>query len=101
MHIKRTGTDFKLFKTTVEYDSISVLKLPGMVFPATQDIWQIILVMPSILTGMGFDVKDDIEEVTVTVEGVSDTFEIKMLPGLFDKEKNLKIEIDYKKNHSI
>ena len=44
--------------------------------------------MPSLLTGIGFD--GESETVTVMVDGVSDTFEIKMLPAPFDEKKNLK-----------
>jgi VCBS repeat-containing protein len=39
--------------------------------------------MPSILTGIGFDGTS--ETVTVTVDGLTDTFEIIMLPAPLDK----------------
>ena len=87
MYIKGTGTNFAIFETPVVYDSKSVLKLPALVFSPT-DIYQIILIMPSILTGIGFDGSS--EAVTVTVDGLTDTFEIMMLPAPFDEEKNLK-----------
>ena len=64
-----------------------MLKLPAFLISLT-DIYQVILVMPSLLTGIGFD--GESETVTVTVDGVSDTFEIKMLPAPFDEKKNLK-----------
>ena len=86
MYIKGTGTNFALFKTPVSYDSKSVLKLPALILSST-DIYQIILVMPSLLTGIGFN--GESETVTVTVDGVSDTFEIKMLPAPFDEKENL------------
>ncbi|KPJ56136.1 MAG: hypothetical protein AMJ42_05690, partial [Deltaproteobacteria bacterium DG_8] len=86
MYIKGAGTNFAIFKTPVVYDSKSVLKLPALVLSPT-DIYQIILIMPSILTGIGFE--GESETVTVTVEGVSDTFEIKMLSSPFDEENNL------------
>ena len=83
MNIEGTETNFELFKTRVDYDSKSVMKLPALVISPT-DIYQIILVMPSWLTAIWED-----ETITVTVEGVSDTFEIKMLQEPFDDEKNL------------
>jgi len=86
MHIKGTDTNFKIFKTPVVYDSKSVLKLPALVLSPT-DIYQIILIMPSILTGIGFDGSSETE--TVTVDGASDTFEIIMLKAPLDEEKNL------------
>jgi len=85
MNIKGTGTSFALFKTPVVYDSKSVLKLPALVLSPT-DIYQIILIMPSWLTGIW----DESETVTVTVEEVSDTFEVIMLPAPLDKKRNLK-----------
>jgi len=86
MHIKGTETNFAILKTPVAYDSKSVLKLPALVLSPT-DIYQVILIMPSILTGSGFDGSS--ETVTVTVDGASDTFEIILLPAPLDKEKNL------------
>ena len=86
MHIKGTGTNFALFKTSVDYDSISVIKLPALIL-SQEDIYQIILVMPSLLTGIGFN--GESETVTVTVDGVSDTLEVKMLPAPFDEKENL------------
>ena len=83
MNIKGTETNFELFKTRVDYNSKSVMRLPALVISPT-DIYQIILVMPSWLTAIWKD-----ETITVTVEGVSDTFEIKMLQEPFDNEKNL------------
>ena len=86
MDIKGTGTNFELFKTFVDYDSISVIKLPALIL-SPENIFQIIMVMPSLLTGIGFD--GESETVTVTVDGVSDTFEVKMLPAPFDEKENL------------
>jgi len=87
MSIEGTETNFEIFKTPVDYDSPSLFQLPALVLSPT-DIYQVILVMPSLLTGIGFD--GESETVTVMVDGVSDTFEIKMLPAPFDEKKNLK-----------
>jgi len=92
MNIKGTDTSFDN-TTTVEYESAlaagSVIKLPRLVFPATQRILQIIIVMPTLLTRINED-----ETITVTVttgtEEVEGTFEIKMLPFILDEKKNLK-----------
>jgi len=89
MHIKGENTNFDQ-TTRVTYDeaesALSVIPLPRLVLPP-KDIWQIIIIMPSILTGIGFE--GESETVTVTVDGASDTFEIKMLSKPFDERKNL------------
>ena len=87
MSFQGTGTSFALFKTPVSYDSKSVLKLPALIL-SPDNIVQIIMVMPSLLTGIGFN--GGSETVIVTIDGVSDTFEIKMLPAPFDEKRNLK-----------
>jgi len=90
MHIKGTETNFEPL-TKVDYapatSALSVFRLPPLVFPATQDILQIIFVMPSWLTNIW---DEEEEEVTVTVDEVTDDiFTIKMLPFPLDEKKRI------------
>lgn len=90
MRIEGAYTNFD--KTTkVEYDptdsALSVIKMPRLVLPAKQEIWQIIIVMPSLLTGVGFDGSSETVTVTVSTgtEEVVGTFEIDMLTWILDE----------------
>ncbi len=85
-------TDFKQFGTKVEItpeqSAISVIKLGALTVPSAQTIQQFILVMPSILTGVGADGESETVTVTVTNGGCDialDTFELQMLPIGLDK----------------
>ena len=73
---------------TPEESSLSVIPLRMLLNKDTQIINQIVMIMPSILTGVGFD--GESERVTVTVEGLRDYFDINMLPFPLDKQKVLK-----------
>jgi len=85
--IEGEGTSFAT--PTVTYTSalspLSVIPLPPLVFRATQQIWQIILVMPSLISGVW-----DTETITVTVDGLTDTFDINLLPVFLDEKRHLK-----------
>lgn len=87
-----TDTDFQLLGTRVEFapeqSSISVIRLGAITIPSAQTIQQFVLVMPSILTGVGADGESETVTVTVTNGGCDvalDTFELQMLPVGLDK----------------
>ena len=96
MTIEGEGTSFAPFSifngeySVVTFDpATSVLALPPLVLNAER-IWQLILVMPSWLTGIW----NESEIVTVTVttgtEKVSGNLTIEMLPFLLDEQESLK-----------
>jgi hypothetical protein len=87
-----TETDFKQFGTKVELtpeqSARSVIKLGAITVPFAQTIQQFILVMPSILTGVGADGESETVTVKVTNGGCDialDTFELQMIPIGLDK----------------
>jgi hypothetical protein len=87
-----TETDFKQFGTRVELtpeqSAGSVIKLGAITVPSAQTIQQFILVMPSILTGVGADGESETVTVKVTNGGCDialDTFELQMIPIGLDK----------------
>lgn len=68
---------------------LSVIKMGKLVFKNIQTIQQPVLIMPSILTFVGFDGSSETVTVTLTNGGcntASDTFTIEMLPIILDKK---------------
>ena len=87
-----TETDFQLLGTRVQFEpeqsALSVIKVGSITIPSAQTIQQFILVMPSILTGVGTDGASETVTVKVTDGGCDvalDTFELLMLPFGLDK----------------
>ena len=87
-----SGTEFTQLGTRVKLESaepaVSLISLGSLVIAPAQTIQQFVLVMPSILTGVGSD--GESETITVSIinggcDTASDTFEIQMLPFIFDK----------------
>ncbi len=85
-------TDIQLLGTRVNYESaesaLSVIKTPvKLTFPGVQTIQQLVIIMPSLLTGV-----TETETITVTLtdggcETASDTFDIELLPFFLDQQK--------------
>jgi len=87
-----TETDFKQFGTQVQFEpeqsAISVIRLGAITLPSAQTIQQFVLIMPSILTGVGANGESETVTVKVTNGGCDvalDTFELQMLPFSLDK----------------
>lgn len=87
-----TETDFQLLGTKVQFEpeqsALSVIKVGAITIPSAQIIQQIILVMPSILTGVGAEGESETVTVKVSNGGCDialDTFELQMLPIGVDK----------------
>ncbi len=85
-------TDFKQFGTQVQFEpeqsAISIIRLGAITLPSVQTIQQFVLIMPSILTGVGADGESETVTVKVTNGGCDvalDTFELQMLPFSLDK----------------
>jgi hypothetical protein len=82
MFIEGTGTSFAFLSTTPAYTPAgAVIALPAMVWSATS-MWQLILVNPSWLAGITDETP---QTVTVTVDGVSDTITVELLPFILDE----------------
>lgn len=87
-----TETDFKPFGTQVQFiaeqSENSIIRLGAVIVPSFQTIQQFVLIMPSILTGVGSNGESETVTVRVTNGGCDiglDTFELQMLPISVDK----------------
>jgi hypothetical protein len=92
INVVGTETDFQQFGTqlqfTPEQAAGSVIRVGAITFPSVQTIQQVVLIMPSILTGVGLDGESETVTVKVTNGGCDialDTFELQMLPIGLDK----------------
>jgi hypothetical protein len=74
VEIQGTGTDFKPL-SVVRYDSSLVIKSLKLLNRNTQTITQFVILLPS-FNSILFTTLDYPAKVTVTVDGLSDTFEI-------------------------
>jgi hypothetical protein len=82
MFIEGTSTSFAFLSTNPVYTPAgAVIALPAMVWSATS-MWQLILVNPAWLSGITDETP---QTVTVTVDGVSDTITVELLPFILDE----------------
>jgi hypothetical protein len=85
MFISGEGTDFALFTSNPAYDPISaVFPLPALIL-GPELMVQPIAVNPAWLAGT----TEEIQKVTVTVDGEIGSFEINMLAEPFDRLNNM------------
>jgi hypothetical protein len=88
--VSGSNTDFKQFGTRVEFEgdgsATSVIGLGALVIPSAQTIQQLVLILPSVLTGS--DSESETITVSVTNGGCDtalDTFDLQLLPFGLDK----------------
>lgn len=87
MSIKGSETNFEPLITSVNYDSTSVIPLPALLLPP-EDIYQIILIMPSWFNNVWEDELGIKVTVTTDSEVAVGSFDLKMLPEPLDEKQH-------------